>query len=141
MKALTISQPWAWAIASGYSCLANCDWVPQETMIGQRIAIHASKRIDLGAFEFLEGEQGFFIMPDRLIRGSVIALATLAGVATKFKNPAFFLCNPWFRGPVAWILYNVQKIEPVRVRGHCGLWDFDESTTVALNGAQRVIRR
>ena len=46
MKALTIKQPWAWAITHGTKRVENRTWKPPFHIIGQRIAIHTSVRIE-----------------------------------------------------------------------------------------------
>jgi len=41
MRALTLRQPWAWAIVHGQKRIENRPWKPWRDIIGQRIAIHA----------------------------------------------------------------------------------------------------
>ena len=43
MKALTVSQPWAWAIISGRKRVENRTW---STPVRGRIAIHSAKKQD-----------------------------------------------------------------------------------------------
>ena len=45
MKALTLHQPWASLIASGAKSIETRSWPPPPGLIGQRIAIHAGKRL------------------------------------------------------------------------------------------------
>lgn len=44
MKAITVWQPWAALIAIGAKSYEFRGWYPPESMIGQRIAIHAAAR-------------------------------------------------------------------------------------------------
>jgi hypothetical protein len=44
MSALTIRQPYAWLIVSGYKDIENRSWKPAAARIGQRFWIHASQR-------------------------------------------------------------------------------------------------
>lgn len=44
MKALTLWQPWASLIALGVKTIETRSWAAPKSLIGQRIAIHASKR-------------------------------------------------------------------------------------------------
>lgn len=44
MKALTIRQPWASLIALGVKTIETRSWKAPDTLIGERIAIHAAKR-------------------------------------------------------------------------------------------------
>ena len=46
MKALTLHQPWASLIADGRKTIETRSWAPPRTLIGERIAIHASLKVD-----------------------------------------------------------------------------------------------
>lgn len=54
MRAISLWQPWAQLIACGAKPYETRDWAPPYSLIGQRIAIHAAKKIDKGAAEFAE---------------------------------------------------------------------------------------
>jgi hypothetical protein len=49
MKALTLWQPWSWAIAHAGKRIENRTWRPLGCVINQQIAIHAGKQLDLDA--------------------------------------------------------------------------------------------
>ncbi|MDD5394961.1 MAG: ASCH domain-containing protein [Thiothrix sp.] len=51
MKALSIQQPWAWAILNAGKDIENRDWY---TPVRGRILIHAGKKIDKGSIGFIE---------------------------------------------------------------------------------------
>ena len=44
MKAITLHQPWASLIAAGIKTIETRSWAPPRRLIGQRIAIHASRK-------------------------------------------------------------------------------------------------
>ena len=46
MKAISLHQPWASLIIMGVKRCETRSWKPPDALIGQRIAIHASKRVD-----------------------------------------------------------------------------------------------
>ena len=46
MKAISLHQPWASLIMLGAKRLETRSWRPPEALIGQRVLIHATKRID-----------------------------------------------------------------------------------------------
>jgi len=46
MKAISLWQPWATLIVMGAKRVETRSWKPPEALIGKRIAIHASKRLD-----------------------------------------------------------------------------------------------
>jgi len=59
MKAISLWQPWASLIAVGVKPYETRDWAPPAALIGQRIAIHAAKKVDPHAaqmaYELLRG--------------------------------------------------------------------------------------
>ena len=59
MKALTVKQPWAWAIIHGGKDVENRSWMPNLGPRGMRIAIHAGKGWDKDAS---------FVVADRAIQ-------------------------------------------------------------------------
>lgn len=54
MKAISLWQPWASLIACGAKPYETRHWAPPRALIGQRIAIHAAKKIDRDAAGFAE---------------------------------------------------------------------------------------
>lgn len=66
MKAISLWQPWASLIACGAKPFETRHWAPPRELIGQRIAIHAAKKVDPEARAFAEdlmygqhGDEGF----------------------------------------------------------------------------------
>lgn len=49
MMALTVKQPWAWAIVHSTKRVENRTWPPPDKIIRQRIAIHAGATFDRSA--------------------------------------------------------------------------------------------
>jgi hypothetical protein len=54
VKAISLWQPWASLIACGAKPYETRSWAPSQDLIGQRIAIHAAKKIDKGAAQFAQ---------------------------------------------------------------------------------------
>ena len=54
MKAISLWQPWASLIACGAKPFETRHWAPPRELIGQRIAIHAAKKVDKDAKAFAE---------------------------------------------------------------------------------------
>ena len=93
MKAVTIWQPWAWAIAAGHKPVVNRTWSPLgRIQWGERIAIHAAKRRmedgDLGRVRYLVG--GALLtwkdLEADLDFGAVIATADFVAVARAVRE-------------------------------------------------------
>lgn len=142
MKALTVHQPWAWAIAVGLKPIENRTWAPRGQLSpGDRFAIHAGRaRGELGDLAFVRElavrvGRGAEVPRDlddpRLVRGAVVAVATYGGVVT--NQAAADLVRPgageWYAGEVGWVLRDVVPLwQPIGCRGFQGLWELDGET-------------
>jgi hypothetical protein len=111
MKALTVRQPWAWAIAHAGKNIENRDWF---THYRGPIAIHAGLgRDDLG--ELPRGVR----KPDErdLVAGAIVAMADLVDIVESARSK-------WFKGSYGWVLANVKPLKkPVSCKGRLGLWE------------------
>lgn len=129
MRALTIKQPWADAIAHGEKRCENRTWEPPKKHLGTRILIHAGVAYDpMGRFHIDRNTLGSW--PDT--RGAIIAVATLQD----FHMAADGCCSPWGLPNIYhWILADVAALpEPVPAKGALGFWTPAED---ALNAALR----
>jgi len=127
IKALTICQPWAWAIAAGHKRVENRTW---STPYRGPLAIHAGKSqawLDEG-HEFLYGLG--LAVPAHLDFGAIVAVAELVDVTLYAKpkqptdRPHKLDDDPFAFGPYCWVLDNVQRLpEPIEYRGAQSLWE------------------
>ena len=138
MDALTIKQPWLWCITDltdKPKRVENRSWKPPYRIIGQRIALHASKRIDQAEMtacrrvclsplprtrEFVAGA----IVATAIVQGYVVVNGQ-GGVVEQSRLAASYTprSDPWFFGPVGWLLEDVQKLPaPIFCKGALGLW-------------------
>lgn len=116
MRALTIRQPWADAIAHGTKRVENRTWA---TGYRGRLLIHAGVAYDpMGRF-IITDRDALASWPDT--RRAVLAVATLADV-----HAAKGCCLPWGeQGPAVfhWVLTDVRTLaDPVPATGRLGLW-------------------
>lgn len=138
MKALTLHQPWAWAVAHAGKPVENRTWAPPARLFGQRIAIHAGKRYCPEAAAWMY-EHGVDVRDPRRQSTGVVAVATVRGaIAVKGSSLQFngtldehcvgeYADSFWFEGPVGWCLDRVIALpEPVPCRGAQGLWTLPE---------------
>lgn len=149
MKVFTLWQPWAWAFCYAGKLIENRTWRPPESVMGQRIALHAGKTVSREDIENLADETGLcpvgfknvldfddVVERGELVRGAVVATARLVGwfdsnacrfsILTKTEPEEIFR-SPWFCGPVGWLFQDVQVLEsPVRIPGQQGLWELPE---------------
>jgi hypothetical protein len=126
MKALTVRQPWAWAIVVGYKGIENRSW---PTRHRGRLAIHAAQRHDP------EGDRVFaelgIDVPANLPYGCVIGIVEMVGCVPVDHPQTWFdaapiAADPFATGPWCWILENPQPLaEPVPCRGQRMLWTWE----------------
>lgn len=142
MKALTVQQPWAAAIATGAKTVENRTWA---TKYRGRISIHAGTRwSERGGFDMrIAGWHGRRMFGDRFAAachplphaelfptGVIIATAELADC-----HPDTGCCEPWGESSYDdrdgtrrvnvhhWLLEDVKLLAaPITARGALGLW-------------------
>lgn len=142
MHALTVCQPWAWAIARGFKRVENRSWA---TNFRGPLAIHAGlsrKWIDGGRTHLYEAARDYdrpdWRMPDEdaLVYGAIVAVASVVECVTIDELlrrdehdlrgagpglPAEILA--FAGGPWCWLLEDVRPLaEPIPCRGAQGLW-------------------
>ncbi len=88
LQALTLTQPWAHAIAHLGKRIENRTWAPPTRMLGRWMAIHAGKKLDREALEDLVIERaqytpaevvGAEITVRGMAQGAILAVARLDG--------------------------------------------------------------
>lgn len=122
MKALTIRQPWAWAVVAGHKTVENRVW---PTRHRGPLAIHAgSGRGDLFvlADPRWRGLFGSDFRPELMTRGAVVGVVDVIDCVPA-DHPSV-RDNPWTIGPWCWILANARPVAtPLQMRGRLGLFD------------------
>lgn len=149
MKAITILEPWASLIACGAKKIETRSW---KTKYRGKIVIHAAKAIqdklmDMAAAEpfksalakntgcMKDNKTGLLFNP-----GHVIAIADLVDCVEINESHIHYLVlglengksneyvfGDFIVGRYAWILENVQRIEPVPAKGQQRIWNLDVS--------------
>lgn len=136
IKALTVRQPWAWAIARGHKLIENR---PKRTNHRGPLAIHSGlKPDDHGddALRFvrdaIRAQGGTY--PKRLADdqpycggGLVLATVDLVEVCVAALSGASCECGPWAMPRAAhWRFENVRPLDkPVSATGALYLWDVE----------------
>lgn len=96
MKALSIMQPWAYAILHLGKDIENRSW---RTEVRGRILIHAGKKIDQKSLKLLEYEYSLLVKPEMLTTGGIIGSVEIVTCVT-------FSSSKWFLGKYGFVLRN-----------------------------------
>ena len=117
MKALTVHQPWAWAIISGRKRVENRTW---STPVRGRIAIHASRKPDSNWWDLaamLEDAatwEACYESPDGAILGTVELVDCV-----EESDDYSFAGRPYY----GFVLANPRPLrKPIQVRGRQRFW-------------------
>jgi hypothetical protein len=116
MRALSIRQPWAWAICKAGKDIENRTWKPPSNIIGQTIALHVSKREDLNGYDLLRALNINLGCPRWGQLGKIVGICSITAIITTSDSP-------WFRGPYGWKIEGLRLLSsPILCSGRLGLW-------------------
>lgn len=121
-KALSIRQPWVWAILHAGKRIENR---PRRFHYRGPICLHASK--SRRAMEFMRARQDILAitasraeppkLADAIERGGIVGTAEIVDCIEQSDSP-------WFFGPYGLVLENVQPVKFIPVKGALGLFDW-----------------
>ncbi|MGI8333283.1 hypothetical protein ACRYCC_25300 [Actinomadura scrupuli] len=123
MRAISIKQPWGWAVARGHRKVSN---QPMPTAYRGPLLVHASMRVDLDSCHSpLIRAAGWDPRDPLATLGAVIAVAELAGVCSAAVDGTPCDCGPWAEpGTHHWRLTAIRALSrPVVSLGWLGLWE------------------
>lgn len=125
--ALSVRQPWAWAIFHGKD-IENRDWRKPNPGLAfrGRVAIHASTGMTQleyeNAADFMLHTCGVTAPPPhQLVRGAIIGSVDVADVMRRPSNPCI-ATSPWFVGPVGLVLRDPRSCQPIAAKGALGFF-------------------
>ena len=151
MKALTMSQPWASLVEREIQRIETRSWGPNARVIGQRIAIHAGKKVvsdprETGvetwkAIAKLYGRDWAKTVPTGVVLATALlrtvlqvksidpqrglATALVAGRRDETKTIPTEPHGNFNPGRWLWVLEDIQTLDPPEpARGSLGLWDW-----------------
>lgn len=123
MKALSIRQPWAWAIVQGHKPVENRSWPPRYT---GPLLIHAGQQFDdeglqsmLAVFPELGAQ-----LPQRWDLGGIVGVAEAVECVTSHPSR-------WFSGPYGLVLRDARPLPFVAWRGQLGFFDVPDEALQA----------
>jgi hypothetical protein len=138
MRALTICQPWAWAISHGPKRFENRTW---STEYRGSLLIHAGKSKKWLGPGICELQEDFNTDPPAdLVYSAIVAIADLVSClppdAAVYHNP--HLDGRFASGPICWTVHNVRPLTPIPCAGLMGLWTPSSEIVDAVNDQLRT---
>lgn len=121
--AISIRQPWAWAIVHGQKDIENRSWA---TRFRGPVLIHASKTYDAWATETIQRLCPTFLGRPDVHLGGIVGVAEIVDCVTAHDSL-------WFDGPYGFVLRNARPVPFLPCRGQLGFFDVDP---VLIGGAQ-----
>jgi hypothetical protein len=121
--ALSVRQPWAWAIIYAGKDIENRSSISISlgNMKAGRIAIHAATGMKIEEYKwaaFKLAELGIRApKPQDLVRGAIIGFVEVTGIVSTSSSP-------WFGGPLGLRLENPCSIRPIPARGDRGYFEW-----------------
>src|SRR5258705_10477702 len=129
LKALSVRQPWAWAILHGGKDIENRSW---DTMLRGTVALHAARTAETSAFfNFIRDRN---LLPkialeegavDNLPKGAVIGLVDVIDCVS--ASP-----SKWWEGPKGFVLANPRPLIPIPCRGAMQFFDLPPTVIEAI---------
>ncbi len=125
MRAISVRQPWAWAIARGHKPVLNR---ASDTGYRGQVAIYASYRVDLDGVEhrLVRATSTTWDPADPVTAiGGIVAVVSLDEVCTAAASGGRCPCGEWAKpGAFHWRLTDPLPLRwPVLAVGQSGLWE------------------
>lgn len=139
--ALSIRQPWAWAIVVAGKNVENRDWKASNPGLKfrGRVCIHASggmTRAEYGEARRFIWSLGISQVPmlEDLERGGIVGVTTIVDVVSD-------LDSPWFFGPCGLVLQDTQAVEFIPTKGALGFFEWRSRASVSVAQHQEALRQ
>ena len=128
--ALSVRQPWAWAIIHAGKDIENRVWGRErrDAWVRGLIAVHASKGMTRAEYEearwFMATNCNVECPPAKdLVRGAIIGSVEIVNFIGSVPKPT----SPWFMGPRGLVLRGAQPCNPIPCSGQLGFFKWREA--------------
>ena len=123
MKALSIKQPWTWAILNGKP-VENRTW---PTYFTGPFLLHAGKKFDHDGYWWILDHRDLFTVDiphrDNFQLGGLVGMSKIVDCVDSHPSPFFF-------GPWGFVLKDSRPIDFVPINGQLGFFDIPQHITV-----------
>ncbi len=121
MKALSIKQPWAWAIAYGFKTIETRN---RPTKHRGELLIVSSLKPDKALMDWFQKETGMKV-DGQMEYGKAIAVADLVDCRVMVEADGDAALCDVYKDAWSWVFENIRKIEPFPVKGQLGIYEWD----------------
>jgi hypothetical protein len=136
MLALSVKQPWPWAIFHAGKDIENRDWAwpVKRVPLPKRVLIHASKTFSPDDYAFggvAVWQIAHLDLPliNELVTGAIIGAVTVTSCVTSSESQ-------WFAGKFGFVLERpVLLARPIPCRGQLGLWPVSDDIEAEVRAA------
>jgi len=138
MKALSVRQPYAWAIVAGYKPVENRDW---PTRYRGRVLIHAGKREETddvdGVVRSVAAQTGRTDAEvakeygDHLLAGGFGAIVGAATISDCVED----MESEWFYGKFGFVMTEPKAINPVPCKGALSFFTVPDDVAEAIRAS------
>ena len=128
--ALSVRQPWAWAIVAGHKVIENrsAGAIRAGRMDCRRIAIHAATGLKRDEYDWavwrLDRHGVAYPRPDALVRGAIIGAVDVVDIVDRSDSE-------WFGGPMGLVLANASVCDPIPAIGELGYFRWARAGALA----------
>lgn len=131
MRVITLQEPWASLIGEGIKVIETRSWPCNQ--FGE-LYIHAGlskiHKNDIRKNElagWLQGPMHYGTIFAKCTLSDCILITEEYAQHVKETNPRCFLCGDYTPGRYAWVLTDIEMIEPIKKSGKLGIWYYDEA--------------
>lgn len=131
MRVITLQEPWASLIGENIKTIETRSWPCNrygELYIHaglSRIPASDKRKNELACW--LQGPLHYGTIFAKCILSDCILITEEFAKQIREKNPKCFLCGDFTSGRYAWILTDIQPIEPIPQKGKLGIWYTDSN--------------
>lgn len=130
MLALSIQQPWAWAICNLGKDIENRSW---PTKVRGQFLIHTGKKVNKDGYDYISTILKYGLPPiSELKTGGIVGIAEITGCVRSHDSE-------WFFGPYGFVLKNQKPLAFVPYKGRLGFFDVDYPNCVECGKPMAVM--
>lgn len=142
MFAISLLQPWAWAILYAGKDIENRTWALPRCRIGSRVLLHASKNVTRvyyqDAVDTISALVPSVVVPyyEQIAKGAIVGAVTFV----RSLRPASYPTARWhFAGQFGWVVRDpVALTEPIPCRGALGFWHVPDAVAARVRELARA---